>query len=67
MNFERYRLILRHDYVGEDGKNIHQIEEPLIMDYIISKDEKHYSPCDGVLLNQLIDWFKHEILRIKGE
>lgn len=65
--FERYRLILRHDYVDEGGKNICQIEDPLVMDYMIGKDENFDSPCDGVLLNQLIDWFKHEILRIKGE
>ena len=67
MNFERYRLILRHDYVDEDGKNIYQIEEPLIMQYTICKNDKYYSPCEGVLLNQLMDWFKQEILKRKEE
>lgn len=67
MKYERYRLILKHEYIDEDMRNTYQIEEPLVMDYMISKNEKYYSPCEGVLLNRLMDWFKHEILKIKGE
>lgn len=67
MGYERYRLILRHDMVDEGGEKIYQIEEPLIMQYTICKNDKYYSPCKGVLLNQLMDWFKQEILRRKEE
>ena len=67
MKYERYRLILKHEYIDEDMRNTYQIEEPLVMDYMISKNEMYYSSCEGVLLNRLMDWFKHEILRIKGE
>ena len=60
MLLEQYTLILRHEWVaGERGEERIEIDPPLCMVY--SKD-RAYSLGAGVILNRMMDEFKHEIL-----
>ena len=67
MLLEQYTLILRHEMVaGERGEDRIEIEPPLCLVY--STDRAH-SPGAGVILDRMMDEFKHHILArvAKGE
>ena len=63
---ERYRLILKHEYIDDDGI-VHKIEDPYVIDNL-SFDLAGYGCPPAIRVNAMIDQFKHELLeRISQE
>lgn len=63
---ERYRLILKHEYIDDDGI-AHKIEGPYVIDNL-SFDLAGYGCPPAIRVNAMIDQFKHELLeRISQE
>lgn len=61
---ERYRIVLKHEYVGNEGKP-YQIEEPLCIEYMVPHSD--YLPPSTVLINEMMDRLKTAMLdRVKG-
>lgn len=63
MTTERYRLILTHEYVDDDGE-AHKIEDPICTNYTIIRDE--YTPPTPVIINEMIERLKHFLLNNIG-
>ena len=56
--FERYRLILKHEYVSNDGKVI-QADQPLVADHVVSCHD--YTPA--AIVDRMIAELGHEMLQ----
>ena len=64
-SFERYRIVLRHEYFDGHG-NHYNIEEPLAVEYTILRSE-YYIPVP-TLINDMMDKLKFALLdRLKKE
>ena len=64
-SFERYRVILKHEYFDNQG-NHYEIEEPLAVEYTILRSE-YYIPVT-ILINEMMDKLKFALLdRLKKE
>lgn len=64
-SFERYRIVLRHEYSDGQGDH-HEIEEPLAVEYTILRSEC-YIPVP-TLINEMMDKLKFALLdRLKKE
>ena len=59
MTIERYRLILTHEYIDDDGE-AHKIEKPICTDYSIMPDE-HTLPVP-VIINEMMEKLKSFML-----
>ena len=59
MTFERYRLILVHEYVDEKGA-AHRLEDPICTDYNIMYDR--VNPPASVIINEMLEKLKRFIL-----
>lgn len=57
---ERYRLILKHEYIYDDG-TVHEIEDPYVIDSL-SPDLIGYGCFPAIRVNAMMDQFKHELL-----
>ena len=64
-SFERYRIVLRHEYF--DGKGNHyDIEEPLAVEYTVLHGD--YYTHVPTLINEMMDKFKFALLdRLKKD
>lgn len=60
---ETYRLTLRHEIFDEEGKR-YPLDEPITIEYYILLDNKIGST---VILNEMMDKLKAELLARKGE
>ena len=64
-SFERYRIVLRHEYFDGQG-NHHEIEEPVAVEYTILRGE-FFIPVP-TLINEMMDRLKFALLdRLKKE
>ena len=61
MTIERYRLILTHEYIDENGE-AHKIEDPIRTEYSIMMDE--FAPPKAIIVNEMIEKLKHFMLNI---
>lgn len=59
MTFERYRLVLTHEYIDNDGK-AHKLEDPICTEYNIMMDK--FAPPRSVIVNEMIERLKHFML-----
>ena len=57
---ERYRLILKHEYIDDDGI-VHKIEDPYVIDSF-SPVLAGYGCPPAIRVNAMLDQFKHELL-----
>lgn len=57
---ERYRLILKHECIDDDGI-VHKIEDPYVIDSL-SLDLTGYGCPPAIRVNAMMDQFKHELL-----
>ena len=62
MSIEQYTLILKHEMVDEVFGKV-QLEEPLILSHAF--DRRFCG--SSVVLNEMIDHFKHEVLKKVSE
>lgn len=60
---ERYRLILTHEYVDDDGE-AHKIEDPICTNYAIIRDE--HTPPTPVIINEMLERLRHFMLNNIG-
>ena len=58
-SYERYRIILRHEFVDDRGR-CYDLNEPLTVEYTILRGEKYGMP-QPILLNEMIDKLKMEL------
>lgn len=59
MIFEKYTLILKHEMqISEE--DTYAVEEPLVLVYAVDRSMGYNKP---ILLNYMLDRFKHEILK----
>lgn len=57
---ERYRLILKHEYIDDDGI-VHKIEDPYVIDSLsFNMPDYGYPPV--IRVDAMMDRFKHELL-----
>ena len=57
---ERYRLILKHEYIDDDGI-VHKIEDPYVIDSLsFNMPDYGYPPV--IRVDAMMDQFKHELL-----
>ena len=64
-SFERYRVILKHEYFDNQG-NHYEIEEPLVLDYTFLRSEYYISV--PTLINDMMDRLKFALLdRLKKD
>ena len=56
IKFERYRLVLRHEFV--DGEEIHEIEKPIVISYCV---DRRYGGS-SIIINEMIDRLRNAIL-----
>jgi len=61
MTFERYRLILTHEYIDEKGV-AHRLEDPIRTDYSVVVDR--LAPPKAIIVNEMIEKLKHFMLNI---
>ena len=52
ITYERWRLILKHDMVNEEGKSC-QLDNPIIVDHL--KPNGLFAPSDEGTVNDMID------------
>ena len=65
MTFERYRLILTHEYIDEK-RVAHRLEDPICADYSIAIDG--INPPPAVIINELLEKLRRFVLdRMKQE
>lgn len=61
---ERYTLVLRHEYVDEDG-NRHELDKPITVSHIITI---HPSGMRSVVINDMVERMRIYLLQtIEGE
>lgn len=60
MMIERYRLILKHEYIDDDGI-AHKIEDPYVIDNL-SFNVPDYGCPPAIRVDAMMDRFKHELL-----
>ena len=58
--YERYRIIMRHDFIDDQGKS-YEIDDPLFVDYTIFRGEKYGMPMP-LLLNEMMDKLKKAMI-----
>ena len=65
--YERYRIIMRHDFIDDQGKS-YEIDDPLCADYTILRGEKYGMPMP-LLLNEMMDKLKEALIDLadRGE
>ena len=60
---ERYTLILKHEYIDEEG-NKHELDEPVIVTHIMYVPQFGYV---SAVINDMIEQMRHYVLQmIKG-
>ena len=65
MTFERYRLILAHEYIDKKGA-VHKLEDPICTEYSIASDG--INPPPAVIINEIIERLRRFMLdRIEQE
>lgn len=57
--FERYRIVLYHDYYDTHGES-HRVGEPLCVEYSIMHGERFCSV--PIMINEMMDKMKHGLL-----
>ena len=57
--FERYRIVLYHDYCDTNGE-LHRIGEPLCVEYSIMRGERFCSV--PIMINEMMDKMKRGLL-----
>ena len=63
--FERYRIVLRHEYFDGNG-NHYEIEEPLAVEYTVFRGD-YYRPVP-TLINEMMDKLKFALIdRLKKD
>ena len=62
--FERYKIILCHEYSDSDGQ-LHNIEEPLCVSYVVVRGEKYGG--ESIMINEMMDRLKQALLQRIGE
>ena len=63
--FERYRIIMRHEYVDDQGKS-YEIDDPLSVDYMILRGEKYGMPMP-LLINEMMDKLKKALIDLANK
>ena len=58
---ERYRLILKHEIIGNDGYTL-DIEEPIVAEMLIQLGDM-IDPYSIIVVNELLDKLRDYILR----
>ena len=59
MTFERYRLVLTHEYIDEKGV-AHKLEDPICTDYNIMLDG--INPPPTVIINEMLERLRRFVL-----
>lgn len=59
MTFERYRLILTHEYIDKKGV-AHKLEDPICTDYSIMLDG--INPPPAVIMNEMLERLRQFML-----
>lgn len=59
MTFERYRLILTHEYIDKKGV-AHKLEDPICTDYSIMLDG--INPPPAVIINEMLERLRQFML-----
>ena len=57
--FERYRIVLYHDYYDTHGES-HRVGEPLCVEYSIMHSERFCSV--PIMINEMMDKMRHALL-----
>lgn len=65
MTFEKYTLILKHEMVDGNGDKT-EIEPPYVLSMCFDRYRDNY-PGAPVIINEMLDRFKHEILTKETE
>ena len=64
MTFERYRLILTHEYIDEKGV-AHKLEDTICADYSIMSDR--INPPPAVIINEILERLRRFVLDRMGK
>ena len=56
IKFERYKLVLRHDFV--DGEDVHEIEKPLVIQYCVDRRYRG----GAIIVNEMIEKLRDAVL-----
>lgn len=60
INIERYRLILKHEFLTKDGTQ--KMDEPLVIEYMIPKFSDINYNDRPYMLNEMMEKLKFELL-----
>ena len=68
MTYEKYRLILKHEMLNY-GKNtdkdeVFELEPPICVSYLV---DRTFSPPTAIIVNEMLEKLKHEMLKQIGE
>ena len=65
--FEKYSLMLKHEYIDEDGKS-HSLNEPLVVNGMISSFDGKAMICPvNVMIHRLLERMEYEAIQKYGE
>lgn len=65
--FEEYSLMLKHEYIDENGK-AHMLNEPLVVTGRISSFERNAMICPvNMMIHNLCERMEHEAIQKYGE
>lgn len=65
ISYERYRIIMRHDFIDDQGKS-YEIDDPLSVDYMILRGEKYGMPMP-LLINEMMDKLKKALFDLANK
>lgn len=64
---EKFSLVLKHEYIDEDGK-AHLLNEPLVVNGIISSFERNAIICPvNAMIHNLFERMEYEAMQKYGE
>lgn len=61
LSYEKYRIVLTHEYIDSDGQK-HRLEEPLAVEYTLLLDNMGFTVRPSVLINEMMDKLKIGLL-----